>query len=141
MSRGSAPPRFTVGDALELCERRLRGAGFASAAAEAVTLIEAATGLSRTEQLLRRERALSDEERAGLAAILHRRLRHEPLQHVTGTAPFYGLELAVTPAVLVPRPETERLVELVLQRLEGVPEAAVIDIGTGSGAIALALKA
>ena len=137
---GQTPPTFTVGDALELCLRRLRSAGFDSAEAEAHALIEAATGLTRSEQLLRRERALSDEERANLAAMLQRRLLHEPLQHITGTAPFYGLELAVSSAVLVPRPETERLVELVLAEL---PPAAptVLDVGTGSGAIALALKA
>lgn len=130
-----------MGDAAELCLRRLQRGGFASAEAEAATLIEAATGLNRSEQRLRRERALTQEERANLAAMLRRRLRHEPLQHITGTAPFYGLELAVSPAVLVPRPETERLVELVLAELENEPGATVLDVGTGSGAIALALKA
>jgi len=138
---GSVAPPFTVGDARQLCLRRLQRAGVASAEAEAFALIEAATGLSRSEQLLRHERALGDDERSNLAAMLHRRLLHEPLQHITGTAPFYGLDLAVSPAVLVPRPETERLVELVLTELTDRRAAAVLDVGTGSGAIALALKA
>lgn len=142
---GSAAPPFTVGDARQLCLRRLQRGGFQSAEAETAALIEAATGLSRTEQQLKHARALTREERVNLANMLHRRLLHEPLQHITGTAPFYGLELAVSPAVLIPRPETERLVELVLEELRTeelrtAEGTTVLDVGTGSGAIALALK-
>ena len=72
---------------------------------------------------------------------LRRRVSREPLQHILGTAPFYGLELAVDATVLVPRPETERLVELVLDALRGVERPHVLDVGTGCGAIALALRA
>lgn len=133
---------FTINDARRLCLRRLQRGGLgASAEAETTALLEAVTGLNRSDQLLRPERTMSGEERAKLAAMLHRRLLHEPLQHITGTAPFYGLELGVSPAVLVPRPETERLVELTLAELTGERAASVLDVGTGSGAIALALKA
>ena len=79
-------------------------------------------------------------QRASLAAMLQRRVMREPLQHIIGTAPFYGLVLAVSSTVLIPRPETERLVELVLANLPTGP-VTVLDVGTGSGAIALALKA
>jgi release factor glutamine methyltransferase len=71
---------------------------------------------------------------------LERRVKREPLQHILGVAPFYGLELAVSPDVLIPRPETELLVELVLKAIKPLPRATILDVGTGSGAIALAIK-
>ena len=135
---GEAP--FTVAMARDVCSRRLAGAGIHSAEVEAALLIEAVTGLGRQEQALLRDRPLHDDERTALAAMLQRRVLREPIQHIIGTAPFYGLELAVSAAVLVPRPETERLVELVLETLPAGP-ATVLDVGTGSGAIALAVKA
>lgn len=98
------------------------------------------TGLGRLEQVLNHHRPLLASERASLAAMLHRRVMREPVQHIIGTAPFYGLELAVSSAVLIPRPETERLVELVLANLPR-GRVTVLDIGTGSGAVALAIKA
>jgi release factor glutamine methyltransferase len=72
---------------------------------------------------------------------ISRRLLHEPIQYITGTQEFYGLALRVTPAVLIPRPETEHLVEAVLQRLPHDQPVTIADIGTGSGAIAIALAA
>jgi release factor glutamine methyltransferase len=107
---------------------------------EATALIEAVTGLGRLDQLLHDDRPLLDAERVSLAAMLQRRMLREPVQHIIGTAPFYGMELAVSAAVLIPRPETERLVELVLSHLPPGP-ATVLDVGTGSGAVALAIKA
>jgi release factor glutamine methyltransferase len=88
---------------------------------------------------------LSTNQRAAYETSIARRLRHEPVQYITGQQEFYGLTLKVTPAVLIPRPETEHLVEAVLQRLsanEPLKEPLKIaDIGTGSGAIAIALAA
>jgi release factor glutamine methyltransferase len=103
-------------------------------------LIEAVTGLGRLEQALNADRPLLDTERVSLAAMLQRRVMREPVQHIVGTAPFYGLELVVSAAVLIPRPETERLVELVLEHLP-TGAVTVLDVGTGSGAVALAIKA
>ncbi|MDX1531616.1 MAG: peptide chain release factor N(5)-glutamine methyltransferase [Rhodothermales bacterium] len=72
--------------------------------------------------------------------MLRRRLRREPIQYVLGHADFYGLRLLVDPAVLIPRPETEEVVEALLRELEGQDGPWVLDVGTGSGAIALAVK-
>jgi len=73
------------------------------------------------------------------AALLERRARGEPVAYITGMRGFWSFDLEVTPATLIPRPETELLVELALQRLPRDSTAAVADLGTGSGAVALAL--
>ena len=83
---------------------------------------------------------MGDDAVARIGDWLERRGRREPLQHILGRAPFFGLELSVTPEVLIPRPETERLVELALERLAGLAQPRVLEVGTGSGAVALALK-
>lgn len=113
--------------------------GVASPQAEAWQLIEAAIGSSRSE-LTGNQRNLDGEERRRLEAWLARRELREPLQFILGRAYFYGLEIPVGPGVLIPRPETERLVEIALGALHDYPEPAVLDLGTGSGAVALALK-
>jgi release factor glutamine methyltransferase len=84
-------------------------------------------------------RELTSSESAAFAVDVERRLRHEPIQYITGEQEFYGLALRVTPAVLIPRPETEHLVEAVLERLPKDRAVAILDVGTGSGAIAIAL--
>lgn len=131
----------TLAQALEDTTRRLERAGVESAASEAYALLEALLALSRSELLLARQRPLSVPQRRRLEAWVRRREAREPLQHILGVAPFYGLTLRVTPQVLVPRPETERLVELALAHLRGRARPHVLDVGTGSGAVALALQA
>ncbi|MBO9882353.1 peptide chain release factor N(5)-glutamine methyltransferase [Xanthomonas sp. D-109] len=76
---------------------------------------------------------------AGFQALLARRAQGEPVAYLTGRRGFWTLDLAVGPATLIPRADTERLVELALERLDGAPGRRVADLGTGSGAIALAL--
>ncbi len=85
--------------------------------------------------------AVSDDDAAALDAVVTRRSGREPLQHITGTAPFRHLELAVGPGVFVPRPETETVVQFAIDALLASPEPEPIgiDLGTGSGAIALAM--
>lgn len=96
-----------------------------------------ALGLSRTGLITQSERVLSADEAARLSTLLQRRLDGEPIAYIVGKREFYGLDFEVSPAVLIPRPETELLVELALQRLP--PQGRVLDMGTGSGAIAVAL--
>lgn len=82
---------------------------------------------------------LSPEQAAHLQLLIERRLTHEPIQYILGEQEFYGLPFHVTPATLIPRPETELLVEAVLDRLATVSAPRIVDVGTGSGAIAIAL--
>lgn len=83
--------------------------------------------------------AVTATEAAAFRALVERRAQGEPVAYLTGTQGFWSLELAVTPATLIPRPETERLIELALERLPAGVAVRVADLGTGSGAIALAI--
>ena len=95
--------------------------------------------IPRTTLLAHPTRELSAAEESLYESLLQRRLHNEPIQYITGQQEFYGLPFKVTPAVLIPRPETEHLVEAVLQRLPQNQPLRIVDIGTGSGAIAIAL--
>ena len=96
-----------------------------------------ALGLSRVGLITQSERVLSTDEAARLSALLARRQAGEPVAYIVGQREFFGLPFEVNPAVLIPRPDTELLVELALERL--APGARVLDMGCGSGAIAVAL--
>ena len=103
---------------------------------EARLLLSAATGFSEASVIAHPERELPRDIEKSFSEMASRRAAGEPVAYILGRQEFYGLELTVTPAVLIPRPETELLVDLVLQRRP----ASVLDVGTGSGAIALAIK-
>ena len=126
-------------DARLTAEKRLRQAGLDSAKAEALQILEFVTELERTELLLSKDE-LTEAQLKKLLSILKRRKKREPLQHILGYSYFYGLKLEVSPNALIPRPETERLVELALEKLLPIREPTVLDVATGSGAVALALK-
>lgn len=106
---------------------------------DARLLLEYVTGCTAAAVLAYPEICLSDQERAHFEALVTRRGHGEPLAYLTGSAGFFGDLLQVSPAVLVPRPETEELVVWALALLQGVATPRLADLGTGSGAIALAL--
>jgi release factor glutamine methyltransferase len=105
-------------------------------AREARLLLAAATGFSEASVIAFQEKVLPAEAEDRFADFVARRRKGEPVAYILGRKQFYDIELAVNPAVLIPRPETELLVDLVLAR----KPASILDIGTGSGAIALAIK-
>ena len=102
-------------------------------------MITVREALTRADLIAHPERPLDREQQARYQRLLEQRLRFEPIQYILGTQEFFGLELRVTSAVLIPRPETELLVESVLARLPPTTSLRVVDVGTGSGAIAIAL--
>lgn len=115
--------------------RRLAAAGIPDADFEAELLVRHASGLSRTEYYSGAE--IPAERRTALCPVVKRRVRREPFAYIRGTREFMGLEFTVTPAVLIPRPETEILVEAAVRR---APQGALVaDIGTGSGCIAISV--
>ena len=85
------------------------------------------------------EQGLTEAQQVDYQQFLQRRLQGEPIAYILGEREFFGLDFKVTPATLIPRPETELLVELALQRIPAQPHFHVLDLGTGSGAIALSI--
>ncbi len=106
---------------------------------DAESLLLHSTGLSRSGLLAHDTDELPPAQAAAFDALLARRLRGEPIQQMTGTAEFYGLPFRVTPDVLIPRPETEHLVERAISLATPFAAPRILDIGTGSGVIAVAL--
>jgi len=132
---GTAAVLRTVGDALADAVERLRAAGVPEPRADAEVLLAHALGMTRAGLVTAGSRPLP----AGIAldALLERRVRREPVQHIIGEWEFWSLPLKVDGRVLVPRPETELVVETALRV---APRARrILDIGTGSGALAAAL--
>lgn len=130
-------PRRLLADA----SARLRGAGIADAERDAAWLLAAALGLDGPAGLLGRG-AVAPEAADRFEAMLQRRLRREPVARILGRRGFWSLELAVTPDVLDPRPDTELLVEQVLDRVaDRAAPLLAVDLGTGSGCLLLALLA
>jgi len=117
----------------------LEEAGIETARPEAEWLLGGLLGVERFALYLEPARRLTEAEAAHYRELIERRARREPLQYLLGWEDFHGLRLAVTPDVLVPRPETEGLVEWALEVLAGRPDPVVADLGTGSGAIACAV--
>lgn len=105
-------------------------------------VMEHITGLSKLDRIIYKDRTLELTQQAQVEQAVEALLEHQPVQYVTGAAWFYGMELMVNPQVLIPRPETEELVEWIVNdvRMRGSADMRMLDIGTGSGCIPLALK-
>ena len=132
---------MTLREALTSATRQLDASSglCADAARDAALLLRHVLAISHAAQLTEPERELTTEQQATFDALILRRIANEPIQYITGEQEFYGLTLRVTPAVLIPRPETEHLVEAVLAELNLAQPLRILDVGTGSGAIAIAL--
>jgi release factor glutamine methyltransferase len=125
-------------EAVRAAAQELASAGVPSPRVDAEHLVAHVLGLSRTELYVASER-LSDEQTGRLRSLVERRRRREPLAYILGEWGFRRLVLRVDGRALVPRPETEIVVERCLERLRGMEAPQILDIGIGSGAIALAL--
>ncbi len=130
----------TIQKTLEMITERFTRAGVPSPRVDAEALMEFVTGFPRAALILERHRKLDPDVLEQLESRIRRRELREPLQWILGFTHFYGLELEVLPGVLIPRPETERLVEITLDALKNSSAPRILDIGTGTGAIALAIK-
>ncbi len=111
----------------------------ATARIEVQMLLQYVLGVARSYLLAHPEQELDEMQAADYQALLVRRLSGEPIAYLTGVREFYGLEFKVTPAALIPRPDTELLVEQALQCITQIHAHRILDLGTGSGAIALSI--
>jgi release factor glutamine methyltransferase len=134
----TADPK-TIGTLITWAQRSLDTSGSSNAPQEALWLLAYALGMKHHELASRRDQAVSDEGLARAESVVSRRIAREPLQYILGTQEFCGLEFYVTPAVLIPRPETELLVQEALREGGFAEGAILVDVGTGSGCVAVTL--
>ena len=133
-------PGHRIDQVLGPARRRLAGATFDAPPREASLLLAHTLGLSEAALLARPELVIGDDDEARFAGLLERRLRGEPVAYLLGEKEFYGRMFRVDRRVLVPRPETEHLVETAIARARSRgPRPRILDVGTGSGAIAITL--
>ena len=129
----------TLGEAIAESRRELDQAGIESAEQEALWIVQHVLRLPAHHVVIDRDRLLASTELADVKGLIQRRVGREPLQYILGTQEFCGLEFHVNSAVLIPRPETELLVEYVAQRISAEQSATIVDVCTGSGCIAVAI--
>jgi release factor glutamine methyltransferase len=139
MLRKDAPKEMSISiaEALRRAARVLEENGVADVRREAGALLSHVIGKDRTFLISHAEDLIAESEQRRFEEVIERRATGEPGQYITGTQDFYGRAFRVTPAVLIPRPETELLVEAALSVMNA--EAKICDVGTGSGCIAITL--
>ena len=132
---------MTVREVIQRSTEFLQRHGVDSPRLQAELLLAHLLKLPRLQLYLNHDRALAEPELAALRALVQRRSKREPLQHLIGSTSFGGLEITVSPSALIPRPETERLAELAAAALSkcAAPAPCVLDFGTGTGCLAIAL--
>lgn len=131
--------RRSIADSLREASEALESSGVPEARREAGSLLSFMIGKDRTFLISHADDRLEDTELDRFREAVARRSEGEPLQYITGVQDFYGREFRVTPEVLIPRPETELLVEAALEVMADQPEPSICDVGTGSGCIAVTL--
>ncbi len=143
MTGGRAGDGATIAAVRRAIARRFREQGLETPDLDARLIVGHVLGLDHAGLMRESERPLRPRTLAGIDALAARRLAGEPVARILGVKEFWGLAFAVTPAVLVPRPETETVVETALARLDAVDARErplrIVDLGTGSGAILVAL--
>lgn len=134
----AAREQQTIHKWLKLASAELGSGGISSPRLDCLLMLESVLGRDRTWLLAHPETKLSSKSADELNSMLQLRLEHTPMAYILGYSEFFGLKLNVNEHVLVPRPETEALVEFAIKNID--QNTSVIDVGTGSGAIALAIK-
>jgi len=134
-----APLSMQLKQALSSAIERLEASDVGSPRMNGEVLLMFVLGVNRTYLYAHPERELTAEEEARYDDVLGQRSTGMPSQYITGHQEFWGLDFVVSPAVLIPRPETEHLVETVLELAHGIVRPKLVDVGTGSGCVALAL--
>ena len=138
-SHSEAPP-WTILKLLRWTTDYFKSHHIENPRASAEILLSHMLGTARIDLYVRYDQPLMESELASFKALIKRRVRREPVAYIVGEKEFWSMNLTVTPAVLIPRPETECLVEAALQRLDPDASQRILDVGTGAGAVALALN-
>ena len=132
---------LTVLESLNLSADYLKKHDIESPRINAELLLASILNCKRLDLYLAFDKPLSKDELGKYRNFIKRRGKFEPLQYITGSVEFYGIEIIVNPSVLIPRPETEILVETIIEQVKSKEEITILDIGCGSGNIAIALAA
>ena len=133
------PNAWRVIDLINWAESYFKGKGFENPRREIEWLLRDVLKCDRMDVYLRFEESLSKSQLDVIRSWVKRRIKHEPSQYITGSCEFYGQRLLVNKHVMIPRPETERLLDTVLEKVKEIVSPSILDVGTGSGCIALTL--
>lgn len=133
------PTIWRIIDLINWAESYFNDKGFENPKSEIEWLLRALLHCNRMDVYLRFEEPLSQTQLSTLRDWVKRRVAKEPLQYITGSCDFYGREFSVNKHVLIPRPETERLIDTVIDKLKSIKSQYIVDVGTGSGCIATTL--
>ncbi|MBI5571056.1 MAG: peptide chain release factor N(5)-glutamine methyltransferase [Desulfomonile tiedjei] len=133
------PVRWTIQDVLAWTTDYFKKKGIPSARLDAEILLAHALGVDRLHLYLSMDRPLRPDERSQFRDVVRRRAGREPVALITGKKEFWSIQLRTVPGILIPRPDTEILVEAVVEEIRDNPTPTIMEIGTGSGAIAVAV--